>query len=339
MAGTRALRKIQFGAESTSTPGTAVPATTRLRMTGTMEDQRVIVYPPEDVGLLSGTDRQYTSKYLAAITIDGELTFEQGPYFGEAGIQETTATTDTGSGTGYIYTFSFPTATQNVPQYYTIEGGDDVDAEEMAYSHVKDMTFSGNAGEAWMVSSNWVGRTCSTTTFTASTDAPIPTVEECLFGKTKLYICDTTDTMTSATTDYVKSNTLLNAELKITTGFQEVFTADGELYFSFIKQVKPEIVLTITFEHDATSIAEKAKWRAGTARQIRLECLGTALTAAGAFTYKTFRVDLAGTWEKFDKIDEQDGNDIIKGTFRGLYNSTCAKLGSVVFVNNLSALP
>ena len=333
MAGVRALRRIQLGAESTGTPGTAVAATTRLWANGTIEDLRTVTFPQIDVGLLSGTDDQYVSKYLAAITTEGELSFEQGPYFCEAGIDNIAPTTDTGS--GYIYTYTISTTAQGAPRTYTIEGGDDQEAEEMEYAFVKDMTFSGVPGEAWKISANWTGRQASTTTFTASTDAPIPTVEYALFSKTKLYIDETTDTIGTT----LKSNTLLGAELKLTTGFQEVPAADGELYFSFIKQVMPEAILTITFEHDGTATAEKAKWRAGTARQIRLNCLGTALTSAGAHTYKTFRINLAGKWEKFEKIDEQDGNDIIKATFRARYNSTAALFGSVLFVNELSALP
>lgn len=335
MSGVRALRRIQIGTESTGTPGTAVAATACLRMVGTLEDLREVVFPPEDVGLLSGTDRMYVPKYLAGITTEGGITFEQVGYIFQAGMAETTATTDTGTGTGYIYTFPLATSAQRVPQTYTIEGGDDQEAEEMAYSFVKEFTLSGNAGENWNVSANWSGRTCSTTTFTASTDAPLPTVTEALFSQTRLYIDDDTGTMGTT----VKSNTLLSAELKVATGFQEVFTADGELYFTFVKQVPPEVTLTITFEHDGTSTAEKTAWRAGTARLIRLNCLGPALTAAGAHTYKTLQINLAGRWEKFEKLDEMDGNDVVKGVFRARYNSTSATFGSIVLVNELSVLP
>jgi len=337
MAGIKSLRRILIGKESTGTPGTAVAATTVLRMTGVIEDLRETVFPLEDVGLIPGTDRTYIPKYAASMTIEGEATFEQLPYFLEAGIDNVAPTTDTSTdtGSGYIYTYTFPTTAQNAPRTYTIEGGDDQEAEEMEYSFVKDFTLSGNAGEAWKVSGNWIGRQCSTTTFTASTDAPIPTVEEMLFSKTTLAIDDDTDVMGAT----VKSNTLLSAELKVTTGFQEVYTGDGQLYFSFVKQVAPEIVLTVTFEHDGTSTAEKAKWRAGTARQIRLLCNGSALADAGTYTYKTLKIDLVGKWEKFDKLDEKDGNDIVKGTFRARYNSTTALFASIVVVNSLASLP
>lgn len=333
MPGIRALRKVLIGKESTGTPGTAVAATTALRMTGVIEDLREVVFPTEDVGLLSGVDRAYVPKLLAGMSIEGEATFEQLPYFLEAGIEHTSPTTDTGTGTGYIYTYTLPTTAQKSPRTYTLEGGDDQEAEEMEYSFIKDFTLSGNAGEAWKVSSNWTGRQSSTCTFTPSTDAAIPTVEEILFSKTKLYI----DTTTMGST--LVSNTLLSAELKVATGFQEVFTAEGNLYFTFVKQVQPEVILTITFEHDGSATAEKALWRAGTARLIRLTALGSALSVAGAHTYKTLQINLSGKWEKFEKLDEMDGNDIIKGVFRARYNSTAVTFGSVVVVNELLSLP
>jgi len=121
MAGVKALRRIQVGIESTGTAGTAVAATTTLRMTGTMEDLRETTFPEEEIGLLGGSDRNYVAKYLAAITTEGEATFEQVGYILGAGVQDSTATTDTG--TGYIYSYSLPTTAQRVPFTYTIEGG------------------------------------------------------------------------------------------------------------------------------------------------------------------------------------------------------------------------
>ncbi len=61
MAGARALRKLQFGKETTA--GTNVDATTIWRGMGTIKDEREVVFPAEDVGILGGTDRSYISAY------------------------------------------------------------------------------------------------------------------------------------------------------------------------------------------------------------------------------------------------------------------------------------
>jgi hypothetical protein len=330
MAGIKALRKIQGGREATA--GTAVAATFLWRGMGTIEDQLEVVFPEEDIGLISGSDRTYIPKLLAALTMDEtESTFEQLPYIGAAGILDlTTGVTDTG-GSGKIYTYTMTTSTQATVRTYTLEGGDDQQEEEMEYSHVSSFTLSGKAGEAWKVGADWAGRQVTPSTFTGS--IAIPSVEEMLFSKTKLYI----DATTIGTTQ--KTLTLLEATLNVNTGLVPVFTADGQLYFSFIKQTQPEVTLDITFEHDGTAVAEKAAWRAQTARLIQLKCEGSTLTTAGSsYSVKTMLINLAGKYESMEKLGEQDGNDVLKATLRARYHSTSNQFMTMTIVNQLTSL-
>jgi len=163
----------------------------------------------------------------------------------------------------------------------------------------------------------------------------IPDVEEALFSKSKLYIDNSSDTLGTT----LVSNTLIGAELSATTGWQAVYTGSGRLDLSFIKQVQPEIKLDITFEHNTTATAEKAAWRAGTARQIKILCEGSALATAGAlYTYKSMIINLAGKWDTFEKIDEQDGNDIVTGHFIARYNSVAALFASIIVVDEVDSL-
>lgn len=328
--GIKNLRRIQIGAESTA--GTAVAATAKLRMMGTLEDQREIMFAEENVGYLSGVDRTYIPKLLAALSVEGEATFEQLPYLLNAGIENSAGVQD-GAGSGYVYTYDLPTTAQNTLKTYTLEGGDDQQAEEVEYSFVENLVLSGAPGEAWKVNADWLGRQVSKTTFTASLG--LDTVEEILFSKTKLYIDAASGTIGTT----LKSSTLLGAELSIKTGWVPVFTGDGNLYFTFIKCVDPEAVLKVTFEHNATAVAEKDAWIAQTARLIRLITQGAALGTGATYDYKTLQIDLAGKWEKFEKIDEQDGNDIVTGTFRARYNEDGDLFGQIMVVNELSALP
>lgn len=330
MAGIKALRKIQIGREATA--GTAVAATNLWRGMGTMEDQREVVFPEEDIGVISGTDRTYIPKLLAAITFDEtEATFEQLPYIGAAGIADlTTGVTDT-NGSGKIYQYAMTTSTQTTVRTYTIEGGDNQQEEEMEYSFVSAFTLSGKAGEAWKISADWQGRQVTASTFTGSIS--VPSVEEMLFSKTKLYIDDTTIGTTQ------KTLTLLEASLNVNTGIIPVFTADGQLYFSFYKQVMPEVTLDITFEHDSTATTEKTNWRSQTARLVQLKCEGSTLTTAGSsYSVKTGIINLAGKWETFEKLGEQDGNDIVKGTLRARWHSTSNQFCTLILVNQLTSL-
>lgn len=335
MAGVKALRKIQMGKETTA--GTAVAATTVWRGLGTLEDTREVVHADEDVGILMGTDRAYIPVLGGAITFEEvEATYEQVMHIFEAGIKKVgTPVTDTG-GSGKIYTYPFPTTSQNTVQTYTIEAGDDEQAEEMEYSFVEKFTISGAPKEAVKISADWVGRQVTTTSYTGSIAAPA--VEEILFGDATLYLSTTSGAWTNDP-GYLVSNTLLGFNLEVTTGRQGVYTGDNK-YFAFDKGVAPEVTLEVTFEHNSAALDMKEFWRAKTTTLVRLLFEGSALTTAGeTYSKKSYIVDLTGKWEKFDKIDEMDGNDILVGTLRARYNSIVGSAGRIIVVNQVATVP
>lgn len=326
------LSKSQLGREVTA--GTPVAATSVWRGIGRFEDQLKLVQAKENIGYLSGTDRAYIPELGGKYSMEAvEATFEQLPHILDAGIMVATGVKD-GPGTDYIYTYNFPTTAQPTIKTYTIEDGDDSGAEEMEYSFVSEFTLAGKARDAWMVSAEWQGRQLTPTTYTGALS--VATVEEPLFSKTKLYI----EAIGGTWGTTLKSNTLLEATLKYKTGLVPVFTGDGALYFSFHKCIGPEVTLDITFEHDATAIAEKVNWRAKTPRLIQLKCEGAAPATPGTtYTVKTMIINLAGKWEKFDKIGESDGNDVIKATFFSRYNPTGAKFGQIIVTPELATIP
>jgi hypothetical protein len=87
-------------------------------------------------------------------------------------------------------------------------------------------------------------------------------------------------------------------------------------------------------------VAEKEAWRNGTPRQIRLLIEGDALTSAGtSYSKKTVRIDLAGKWESFEALSDQDGNDTVTGLFRARYNQLADLFAEIVVVNELTTLP
>ncbi len=330
--GIKALRKIQFGQETTA--GTAVSATTRWRGTGVIEDQRKLVYPDEDVGYLSGVNRTYVPQLGARIQLnDTPATFEQLPYLLAMGVKSVVAgATDTG-GSGKIYDYPFPTTAKNTIKTFTIEAGDDQEAERMEYAFCESFKLSGQQGEAWMMSGSLIGRQVAVNAFTGG--ATLPAVEEMLFGKTKMYI----DALAGPIGFTVKANTLLKAEISVDTGWHAKYTADGQLYFSYPECRQPEVIVKLTFVHNAVAQAEKVNWRSQTGRLLRLLVEGTALTTAGStYTYKSSILDFAGKME-FGKLDEDDGNDIVEATMRVRYDTTAAKFSEMKVVNQLSSLP
>ncbi len=294
-----------MGAEAT--PGTHVAATTIWRGIGTINDERETAFTEEDIGILSGVDRTYVPKVEAGLTLDNtEATYEQLPYIFEMGVRSVDPTTDATS--DGIFSYTVPVSSTDMASStdlgtYTIEGGDNQAVERFAYAFCPSFTLSGSAGGALMMSADLVGREVAPTTDGAfTTGLSIPAVEEILVSKGTLFIDDAGGTIGSTQ----RSNTLLTINLSYNSGWTPVYTADGELYFSFVKQAVPELILDLTFEHDDISVAEKANWRAETARLIRLHF-------DGASTDKALTLDMAGKWDNFDKIGEQDGNDIVTG--------------------------
>lgn len=337
--GIKSLRQIQLNREDVQ--GAATTDFTPWRGTGTLEDTRTVVFPEEDIGIFGGTDRQYTPKTSGQLVFDAApATFEQLPHLFDAGFYNATPTTDTSS--AFIRTYTLPISSSDVKDStdlmtYSIKAGDNEEVEQCHFGFVSEMSLSGTAGEALMVTATMQTREVTTDGDGFET-VSIPTVEEILFSKGSLFI-DATDTDHGTTQ---VSKTLIAASLDIDTGWTAVDTADGNSYFSFIKQVQPEITLNVTFEHNDDAIAEKAAWRAGTARLIRLEFEGTALSttdAAATYDTNTLRIDLAGKWEKFDKLGERDGNDIVTGTFRARYNATAAHYAVFTIVNETETMP
>lgn len=341
-AGRRQLSKVQLGLEAT--PGTAVAADTVWRGAASfIEDQREIVRPEEYVGIFGGTDRTYIPKLLAQLALgETEATFEQLPLlFILAGWMSASGVADGTSSSGYKYTATIPTtaAPSLTGKTATIETGDDAEAEELEYAHTVEINLSGTAGEAVMMSATLQGRQAARTTFTVSLS--VTAVEEILASLGALYLDDAGGTI--GTTQV--SNQLLAFDITFTFNWVPKFTFDGQKYFSFAHYSGHEITGSLTYEHDSTSIAgtsgEKAKWRSETPRLMRLEFTGAALGTPGTGTTfdgtKGLRVDLPIVYDRFNPIDERDGNSIVVAEFTSKYNATYGSAGSIVAVNEIAS--
>ena len=333
-AGIKALRKIQFGKETVQ--GTAVVCSTIWRGEGVLVDDRTIELPAEDVGTYESYGRTYIPMLHATIALkETPATFEQLPLLLEIGVKAvTTGVTDTG-GSGKIYAYPAPVTAANTLLTCTIEGGDNQRADEMEFSHAESISLSGAKGEAVMMSAKLRGRQATDSEFTGT--ATLPTVEEILFGKGKLYI----DATTIGTTQ--KTQTWLGFKLDWPTGWKEVFTGDGNLYFAKLEytghQAKKPITGELVLEHDTTGEAEINAARAKTTRLIRMQFDGNALTTAGsAYTYKALRIDLAVKYTGVPEVGDQDGDDIVTLPFQVVYASAASLAAQITVVNELAAI-
>jgi hypothetical protein len=294
-----------------------------------MIDDSPIEFPPEDVGSLQAQDRTYMPRVGVLVELDPTpATFEQFPYLLAMGVDSAVAgVLDTG-GSGYVYTGTLAESAVKAPKTYTVEAGDNAQELESPYFFAEEFELSGAANEAVMMSGKLRGRQMSAST---KTSLSVATVEEILFNKGKLYI----DTTTIGTTNV--AGTWLGFKLKIPTGFKPVWSGDGQLYFSAVKQTDVrDITGEITLEHDATGMAERLLAQSETTRLIRMTFEGSALTTSGAaYTYKTLKIDLAIKYTGVPGLDDDDGDDTLTFPFKMVKN---AAGGVFTCVNQLSAL-
>lgn len=335
MAGIKGSRYIQLGKEATA--GTSVAATAVFRATGVPEDKQQPEFIDEDIGYVSGWDRTHIPMLEAGFGMEGVATFQQLFYLFEASIKKITTGSADGSGSDKIYTYPFPTTTAQTIQTFTAEGGDNQQEEEAEYAFCSQWSLSGESGKAIAFSSDWAARQITASTKTGSLTPPNP-VRSLLFQKSKLFI----DTSGGTYGGTQLTSTWLAFKLSYKSGLVPIWTGDGNLYFTTHDLSKDdlEVTLDLTFLHNASATSAKSDWRSENTKLVQLLTQGAAFTTAGtAYSVETFIAQLAGKWEKFEKLDEIKGIDVVKGTFRSKYSPTAADFGRVILVNEVTAVP
>src|SRR3990172_5928405 len=248
MAGIRSLRKTQLGRETDA--GTAVAATDIWRGIGMILDNIQIQRVSEDVGIVSGTTRTNIPMKGGSLALgQTPASFEQFLHILEMSIKTVSASQD-GAGTDYVYTYAFPTTAVNTIKTYTIEGGDNTEAERMAYCFGKDFTLSGSGRTGYQLQANIQGRTVALNAFTAL--STLRAVSSMNFGMTKVYL----DAATGAFGATIKSNTVRGVNFKYTSGIEAKDAADGRLDFSFTQGTDYVCTCDLEFEHDSIAAAQ-----------------------------------------------------------------------------------
>lgn len=331
MSGATKLRKIQLGREAVL--GTEVDATTTWRGTGTAEDQREKVFPDEHVGYLSRVDRSYEAFQGGGLELDSvEASYQQLLHILEMGVKTVAPVAD-GAGSDFISAYPLATSAKNAIKSYTAEAGNDVAEDVLLGTVCTDFKLEGSTKEAWKMSATLQSQQIADGSFTAAIS--IPAVQEILFQRTKLYIDAVGGTI--GTTEV--PSTIVGATLNVKTGVIPQFTGSGSLFYSHLEYGEPEVTLDLKLLHNVSGEAQKTLWRAGTPRIIRLESEGTDFASAGTdYSAHTMHIDVAGSWEKINKLGEEDGVDLIEGTFRCGYDSTATLFAIIRLVHELAAV-
>lgn len=342
--GLKALSKIQLGQEGAGTPGTPVAADTIWRgpFAG-LKDARNTEPIEEDLGVAMKSSRKFASQLLAEFSFPTcPLTPEQCVHVFEAGIKQVNTGVGDGVGSsGYVYSYPFGLASVNDISTYTIETGDDVEAEEAEYMFCTAFTISGVKGQPIEISSDWMGRQVSSSSFTGGLS--VPTVSEIAAINSTLYIDDPGGSMGNTA---ISAGNIMEFTLSVTTGRTALFTADsGNLYFveEYFDIDAVEATLELKWLHKAAVLAEKTAWRANTNRLVQIDCLGDAYGTAGTGTdlngYKGLRIQFPGSYNEFSAVEHDAGQSIVTATLTGGYETVSGEVLTIKVYNELAAVP
>lgn len=337
--GITALEKTLIGVEPTAGSGTP---TTYWRGVAKIRDRRETVFPPERVGKFGGTNRSYVPRTGSEVPLDADATYTNLCYIFNGGIYRTTPTTDAGSSQIRAWTVQQSSsdlyATTDLDTL-VVESGDNIGVEVANYVFIREFTLSGKQGEGLQISAIGQGRAPTTSaSFTAVGDTDLDNpAETILFSKGLLYVDPSSDA--AGTTPLTE--TLLDMSLKMTTGWVPIEAKDGRTDLSSLKRIDDSIMLDIAFEHNSVAETEKSAWKNQTERVLRLKFTGNALTTTDTYDTSTFIMDLYGKWQTFgaEGLEEQNGDNIYRGTFRVGYSTIAANKAVFTVVNELSALP
>jgi hypothetical protein len=323
MPGALWAQKVQLGRETTA--GEAVAATSIWRgLGGHLKTERQTEMVNEMIGVATPSVRKYSPRVGGTWAMaETPFTPELGLHIFEAGIKgAVTGVEDGTGGSGFSYAYPLGNPTANTLKYYTLETGDNVQAEEGEYGFVEQFTISGEAGGVVNMSSGWRVRQVVKATFTGAIS--LQDVTQLLVSNSELYI-DEPDGTLGAT--QIAAGNLLSFMLTVNTGWKGKWTADsGELFYSFAYFDKEAFSaqLQVKWEHDTALVAEKDAWLADTNRLMRIDILGQAYETAGTTPLlgtgvRGLRIDFPGTYMDFDALNAENGNSIVTATLEGGY--------------------
>jgi len=341
--GHKGLSKIQMGQESVNGTKVAADFIWRGPFSG-LKDVRETTTIEENIGIALKSSRKFATKLGAEFELPAvPLAPEQAVHVMEAGIKKVnTGVADGSASSGYTFTYPFGGTSINSIAAYSVETGDESDAEVAEYCFVKEFTITAVKGEAVMISSSWIGRQVAPQAFTGAVSAP--SVTELHASAGALYIDDVGGSFGSSA---IAAGNLLEATLKVSTGRTALFTADsGQLFFQsgYFNIDDFEATLELKFIHDTAAIAEKVNWRADAERLIRLEFTGEAYGTPGTGTLFTggkngIQIDFPGAYDEFSAIEHEEGKSIVTATLSGGYENVGAEVLQLVIASEIAAVP
>lgn len=320
---------VNWGAESTATPGTAVVGNKQ------MSSLMVEVGPSINFDHFTPSGSKYativtTGKDWASAKITGQPTYTELVYPLSSLLGVATISTPSGGTASRNWAFAPASTSADVPNTFTVECGSSVRASSFSYGLVTGLTMPFDRDKISM-SGDMIGQFLTdgiSMTGTAATIALVPILAKQL----TVYSNATSGSLGSSTLGRVMSG-----EFALTGKYAPlwVVNAANTSWVTHV-EVEPTATFKITTEADAAGMAHLTNARAGTTEFLRFEAVGTVIEA-GSITYK-MTIDMAAKVESVSTFKDDQGVYAIDYTYRLVHDGSWGKALTVNVVNSLTAL-
>ena len=338
--GEKALSKIQYGAETTGSAGSAVAADTIL-LAGShppLTPDRVMTFIEDDAGVRSSSVRKpRADQFLVQDTLNFEHAyFQLLPFLFSLGIkgQVTSAIQSTG-GSDSKWIFTPSTTLTNTPNTATLELGDDVDAYEVEYMMIQRLKLAGiisqdQSPSPLSIEVEYFGRQHTKTSHT--TGLSLPTNEEINAKLTKFFI----DATSTGIGDTEKTGLLRAYEIDIINGFHPKFMGGTGQVFNVHGQGDYLVTTTLTLEGNSDADAIFDAWKAKTLQVLQFDISGNQI---GTGVNQNMKLGIPGYWEAVTPIAEQvNGNNLHQAIHRSTYDATGAIVLALEVITDVAAI-
>jgi len=223
-----------------------------------------------------------------------------------------------------VWTFEPSWTSANTPQSFTIEYGDDVQEHETEYCVARSIEISGAMDDVIKLKAEMFGRNFAADTYTSLSDPS--SITPAAANKTTLAI----DAIGGTIGNTPKSSTLVDFSWKFESGFIPSKHGGANSYFDLVAEKKKKLVVSATIVFNSGTEAQRLIWEAKTRQLFRIETTGASPNK--------LTLDFAGVYTSWSSLEERDGEDVVKVTIEGEYDTTDTLYTTVVVTNEVASL-
>jgi len=314
----KAQREVLIGLQGSANTG--VDVDTALRAVASMHPVVEKKVPDEDIGSYAPA-RHYIGAEHAEGSLEQSGLYQEGPYMASMAMGKVNPT---GSGP-WTWLFPLPDAAATGFALWSLEytdGGTNIVRSVDTFA--TDLEISGEAGDAWELKASLVGGQLTLPDAVTASPTPSTVTLAIKMADTTLYV----DSTYAGIGGTPISDALIGFSWKLEK-LQHQKQFAGSIYPKGQGNDKWEVTLELTLEADnATTQAEIDKILLTTQSAIRVQSVSGTYYA---------RIDGVFRMDDVKSLDDRDGNNIIKLTYKGEKDSS-DNTGGVTFINYLSAL-